>query len=228
MYQDLLVVWLFLHQDNNHLYLRRPKQQCQNSHGVFKNRDWILPLTQRNLKLQPLGLPGRPQTTNLDLVGFQGHQPANIPHHWQVRATCALASRASTQICKIWHLNLMGDQFSLHISIFCPTLSRCRHCLSCCNSNFQVPSDKTMMHSFLSHCHAPFRSCLLQPPDGIKCWPHGLVHQHGKCKNCGTALKKPQGMKRALQNMKHLQSKQAHRNRMKHLEKLLTSCIKNS
>jgi hypothetical protein len=54
------------------------------------------------------------------------------------------------------------------------------------------------------------------------------VHQHGKCKNCGTGLKKPQGMKRALQNMRHLQSKQAHRNRMRHLEKLLTSCIKNS
>jgi hypothetical protein len=114
MYQDVLVVWLFLHQDNNYLYLRRPKQKCQNSHGVFENRDWILPLTQRNLKLQPLGLPGRPQTTNVDLVGFQGHQPANIPHHWQVRATCALASRASTQLCKNWHLNLMGDHLLIY------------------------------------------------------------------------------------------------------------------
>jgi hypothetical protein len=68
-------------------------------------RKWILTLTQSNLRLQPLGLPGHPQTTMVDPLGFQQHQP------------------------------------------------------------------------------------------------HDLVHQHGKCKNCDTALMMPQHMKKALQSM---------------------------
>jgi hypothetical protein len=32
------------------------------------------------------------------------------------------------------------------------------------------------------------------------------VHQHGKCKNYGTAPMMPQGMKKALQSMRYLQT----------------------
>ncbi len=40
----------------------------------------------------------------------------------------------------------------------------------------------------------------------VRCSPHDLVHQHGKCKNYGTTPMMPHSMKKTLQNMRYLQT----------------------
>ncbi len=51
-----------------------------------------------------------------------------------------------------------------------------------------------------------YSRCLLPTTYHVRCSPHDLVHQHGKCKNYGTAPMMPQGMKKALQSMRYLQT----------------------
>jgi hypothetical protein len=51
-----------------------------------------------------------------------------------------------------------------------------------------------------------YSRCLLPTIYHVRCSPHDLVHQHGKCKNYGTAPMMPQGMKKALQSMRYLQT----------------------
>ncbi len=41
-----------------------------------------------------------------------------------------------------------------------------------------------------------YSKCLLPTTYHVKCSPHDLVHQHGKCKNYGTTPMMPQGMKK--------------------------------
>jgi hypothetical protein len=45
----------------------------------------MLTLTQNNLRLQPLGLPGHPHSTELDLTGFQQPQSDSISRESRVR-----------------------------------------------------------------------------------------------------------------------------------------------
>jgi hypothetical protein len=51
-----------------------------------------------------------------------------------------------------------------------------------------------------------YSRCLLHTTYHVSCSPHDLVHQHGKRKNYGTAPMMPQGMKKALQSMRYLQT----------------------
>ncbi len=48
--------------------------------------------------------------------------------------------------------------------------------------------------------------CLMRTTYHVRCSPHDLVHQHGKCKNYGTTPMMLQGMKKTLQSMKYLQN----------------------
>ncbi len=51
-----------------------------------------------------------------------------------------------------------------------------------------------------------YSKCLLPTTYHVKCSPHELVHQHGKCKNYGTTPMMLQGMKKPVQNMRYLQT----------------------
>jgi hypothetical protein len=51
-----------------------------------------------------------------------------------------------------------------------------------------------------------YSKCLLPTTYHVRCSPHDLVHQHGKCKSYGTPPMIPHGMKKTFQSMRYLQT----------------------